>query len=212
MLMYRKQQPKLVCLPSHTITGQELQLSKILKETVVNMAGSFNGCRFKLSHPSLIGQLKTINCSAIDVCHLMAIITQPHSPLPSFSSLCRVSVLTWAVPIWRVWAENFARHSTSPPWRSESAAPRGTTLPRNPPDCQHTRNCWLFQRPPPPYLPGILRSPWPDCPAVSQPIRKTFAFHFLLEQPITNSSPEWGKLIGWLLDSLSIFFFLFLFF
>lgn len=54
-------------------------------------------------------------------------------------------------------------------------------------------------------LPGILRSPWPDCPALSQPIR-TFAFHFLLEQPITNSSPEWGKLIGWLLDSLSIFF------
>lgn len=49
----------------------------------------------------------------------------------------------------------------------------------------------------------------PDCPALSQPIRKTFAFHFLLEQPITNSSPEWGKLIGWLLDSLSIFFLFF---
>lgn len=80
--------------------------------------------------------------------------------LSSSSSLGRVSVLTWAVPIWRVWAENSARHSTSPLWRSESAAPRGTTLPRNPPDCQHARNCWLFQRPP-----GILRSPWPDCPA-----------------------------------------------
>lgn len=75
----------------------------------------------------------------------------------------RVSVLTWAVPIWRVWVENFARHSTSPHWRSESAAPQGTTLPRNPPDCQHTRNCRLLQKPP-----GKLRSPWPDCPAPNQ--------------------------------------------
>lgn len=120
---------------------------------------------------------------------------------PFLCSLHRVSVLTWAVPIWRVWAESSARHSTSPLWRSESAAPRGTTLPRNPPDCQRTRNCWLSQRPS-----GILRSPWPDCSALSQPIRKPFAFYFLLEQPITNSSPEWGKLIGWLLDSLLIFF------
>lgn len=55
-------------------------------------------------------------------------------------------------------------------------------------------------------LSGISRSPWRDCPAPSRLTRQVFVLYFLLQQPITNSSPEWGKLIGWLLDSLSIFF------
>lgn len=79
--------------------------------------------------------------------------------------------------------------------------PEGLRYPETPLTASALGTADFSQRPS-----GILRSPWPDCSALSQPIRKPFAFYFLLEQPITNSSPEWGKLIGWLLDSLLIFF------
>lgn len=90
----------------------------------------------------------------------------------SLSCLCRVSVLTWATPLWRVWVVNSARHSTSPQRRSEPAAPRGTTLPRNLPDSSRKNNCWFFEAP----APGLLRSPWPDCPTPPQPIRTFSTF------------------------------------
>uniref|UniRef100_A0AAY5K100 Protein tyrosine phosphatase 4A2b n=1 Tax=Esox lucius TaxID=8010 RepID=A0AAY5K100_ESOLU len=65
--------------------------------------------------------------------------------------------------------ETSARHSTSPLWTSESSAPLGTTLPRNPPEASTLGNPAFSQR-----SPGILRSPWTDCPALIPvpPIRK----------------------------------------
>lgn len=124
----------------------------------------------------------------VGVC-LKGLVTWPHS---SVSCLRRVSVLTWATPLWRVWVVNSARHSTSPQRRSEPAASRGTTLPKNLPDSEQRINCWFSEAP----TPGLLRSPWPDCPAPPQPIQTFSAFSLNCQSKTTLLNG-----VNWLDDS-----------
>lgn len=123
------------------------------------------------------------------------------------SSLRRVSVLTWAAPIWRVWAENSARHSTSPPWRSESAAPRGTTLPRNPPDCQRVGTA-DSSKGPLGYCVVLGPTALPCPNQYEKPLLSTFSLNSQSQTTLLNG-------VNWLDDSWIVspsFFFYFFFY